>query len=440
MQKIFRIARPTIGTEWALEFPEFLKVVINISNNLKYTIKYSAVHCFYWSISCSSLNFASVFLLSRHFSNGQIGLVLALANVFGVVFQPAIAAFADKTHKISMKNLAVILVGAAGVLAAARFFLSGLFWVLALLLVLELTILFTLQPLVNFLGMQMINEGVGINFGLARGLGSMAFAVLSVALGFLVEHFSTDFLPAMSTAFYVLLGIGIYTFTNKRHAKPEENDSERKTVEIKEKSEGKPDGFFSFILHNKKFCILIIAVSLTFCSHFMINNYLIQVTKNVGGTAREMGIATGLAAAIELPAMILFGFLVRKFRSSSILKYSLFFFMAKALVTLLAANVWMLYVAQMIQCSSYALFIPASIYYVNIIIKRKDMAKGQAFMTSAITLGGVAASLLGGWLLDGPGVGGMLFVGFLSSILGLIVGLFSIEKADEEKYAQVHSK
>ena len=402
-----------------------------IDTSLKYTIKYSGVHSFYWSVFCSSFSFASVFLLSKHFTNSQIGIVLAIANVFAVLLQPAVAAFADTTNRISMKDLIVIMIGIAGMLAAARCFMSKEFIVLAVLFILELTMLFTLQPLVNSLGMQLINKGIEINFGLARGMGSMAYAVLSILLGVLVDNLGTDSLPVVSFGLYIALGIAIYTFKKNQstHAECDTICAER--VEVAgEVQNVDTNNLFSFFTHNKRFAALIVAVSLAFCSHSMINNYLIQITENVGGTAKDMGIATGIAAAIELPAMILFGFCVKKIRCSLILKFSLFFFMVKTAITLLATNVWMLYAAQIFQFTSYALFIPASVYYVNEIIKKDDLAKGQAFMTSAITLGGVTAGLLGGWLLDHSGVKGMILAGLIAAALGFIIGLCAIEKVE----------
>lgn len=55
-------------------------------------------------------------------------------------------------------------------------------------------------------------------------------------------------------------------------------------------------------------------------------------------------------------------------------------------------------------------------------------------MTSAITLGGVAASLIGGWVLDSSGVGRMLFVGLIAATLGFIIGLYAIEKVEIKEY------
>lgn len=405
------------------------------SNDRKYTVKYSVIHSLYWSIFCSSCSFAAVFLLAKHFTNSQIGVVLAAANILAVFLQPAVAAFSDATKKISMKNLTALLVGMAGAATAARYFVPARFGVLATMFILELTILFTLQPLVNSLGMNLINRGVSINFGLARGLGSLAFAVLSLFLGTLVDRCGPDSLTVVSFALYAGLAVSVFTFTG---------NSSGQALSPSDRAENplsKPTGnLAAFALQHKKFSVLIIAVALTFSSHTMINNYMIQIMKNMGGNATNMGIATGIAAAIELPTMVFFGYLVKKVRCSSIIKFSLLFFLIKTVLTLLANSVWMIYAAQLFQCCSYALFIPASIYYVNMIIPHDDLAKGQAFMTSAITLGGVGASLVGGLLLDGSGVRGMLIAGSVAAALGLVIGLFTTEKtslnhpaADPEK-------
>lgn len=399
---------------------------------MKYTVKYSAIHSCYWSIFCSSYNFAAVYLLSRQYRNSQIGLALAAANLASVFLQPAVAAFADRSRKVFLKNFILAFLGVACSFAAARFLAAGAPPFLpALFLVLELVVLFSLQPLIISLGIRVIDRGVPINFGLARGMGSLAYAILAVLLGFLVDRWGPEPLAAVSTALYVILGILVLTFAKEqiRQPAPAPVPPERGGGEAAARhreSGGQP----AFLAQNRSFFILLAAVALTFCSHSIISNYLIQITESVGGTAKEMGIASGISAAIELPAMILFGILVKKIRCSTILKSSLFFFLMKSVLTLMTTNVTMLYIAQIFQACAYAQFIPASIFYVNQIIGKGDAVKGQAFMTSAATLGNVAASLLGGWLLDGPGASGMLAVGTAAALLGFVIGCFSIQKTE----------
>ncbi len=397
----------------------------------KYTAKYAAIQGSYWPIFCSSYSFASVFLLSRKFDNSQIGIVLALANVFAVFLQPVVAVYADTTKKISLKNLTALLALAAGILTAVRCLIPNVLPVLAALLVLELTLLFSIQPLISALGMRMINRGMKINFGFARGLGSLSFAACSYIVGVLVERFGPEASPVVSVCCFAILIFFVYTFTKNRVA-DDVDIAEKSIVNAAAGDEQRAENIIGFFKKYRRFMLLLLAVACTFTSHSMINNYFIQITNYVGGDTKDMGFAIGLAAAIELPAMVLFTYLVKKIRCSLILKLSFVFFLIKAILTLLAPNVTVLCIAQLFQFFSYAMFIPASIYYVNQVINRADLVKGQAFVTGAITLGGVSASLLGGWLLDLYGAENMLAVSGAATAAGLLFALAAIQKTTTE--------
>lgn len=399
----------------------------------KYTIKYSAIQGSYWPIYCSSCSFASVFLLSRNFSNSQIGIVLALANVFAVFLQPAIASFADTTKKITLKNLIALLSLIACVITAIVCLIPDMILILAILLVLELTILFTLQPLTSALGMNMINKGIPLNFGLARGIGSFSFAIFSYIVGVFVEHFGPGSTQVASVVMFLIFTMFTFSFThNKKESLAEASSTDNSLEEVSPSPEPAPKALnvIQFAKKYKRFVLLILAVAITFCSHTMINNYFIQVIESIGGNTKDMGTAIALAAFVELPAMTLFMPLSKKIRCSTILKSTFFFFLVKAVITLVSTNVWMIYIAQLFQFTAYAMFIPASIYYVNQTIGSSDLVKGQAFMAGAITLSGVIASLIGGVILDGPGVNVMLIIGVLSAVVGLLLSIPSIQKTE----------
>ena len=88
----------------------------------------------------------------------------------------------------------------------------------------------------------------------------------------------------------------------------------------------------------------------------------------------------------------------------------------------------MIYMAQVLQMGAYALFVPASVYYVNQIIEKNDMVKGQSFLTTSMTLAGVFASLAGGILLDMIGVHESLLLGAIVSVVGVVLGFLTLEK------------
>ena len=69
---------------------------------------------------------------------------------------------------------------------------------------------------------------------------------------------------------------------------------------------------------------------------------------------------------------------------------------------------------------SFAIFVPASVYYINNLMPANDKIKGQAYMTTT-TLGGVIGSLLGGTLIDALSVPSMLLIATIISALGTLL-------------------
>jgi len=156
--------------------------------------------------------------------------------------------------------------------------------------------------------------------------------------------------------------------------------------------------------------MLLLGAILVFVSHNMLNNFAFQIMESKGGGSSAMGTAIALAAASELPTMFLFGWMVTKVRCDVWLKISGLFFLIKAAATVLVRDVAGMYLIQGLQMFGFALFVVASVYYVNMIMKDKDRTKGQAFMTMTNTLGGVLGSACGGALIDGFGIHTMLLV------------------------------
>ena len=169
-----------------------------------------------------------------------------------------------------------------------------------------------------------------------------------------------------------------------------------------------------------------------FFDHSVINNFFIQVVNHIGGNSADMGNAIFLAALLELPTMALFTKFQKKIGCRNMMIISAIFFSVKHVLTYLAVNMFMIYVAQVMQMLAYAVFIPASVYYVSQLVDEHDMNKGQALVTGAMTLASVFASLAGGVLLDALGVSKVLMIGAAVSIIGTVFMFMSVEDVDKE--------
>lgn len=262
------------------------------------------------------------------------------------------------------------------------------------------------------MSMDHINNGVPINFSLARGIGSFAFAVLSIVLGYLVEDFGAGVIMLVNIA----LGLtGLVLVLSFQKAK--------RSGEGGVEGEIQPTSLLEFAKYNMRFIAIVGSISILFFSHVTISTFMIQIIENVGGSSADMGMANSIAAIVELPAMALFPLLYKKVRNAGLLmKISGVAFVIKTVVTLLAPSVVWVYAAMSLQFFAYAMFIPASVFYVNEVISGADQNKGQALMGMVMGISGLLGNVLGGLMLDSRGgVGFMLTVGLAVSVAGFVM-------------------
>lgn len=392
------------------------------------TSRYALIHGSYWMVFGATYNFITVYLLSKNFESHQIGLILAFTNIFSAILQPVIAGYADRTRKSALRYTISIMLFICLSLSFIMVVSPSVMFVTASLYFILLTVMLTIHPLINSLGMNYINEGIPINFGFARGMGSLAYAVMSFILGAAVEKYGTDILPY---AFILLFGftfIFTITFKMKHTASMEPIVVEMPDENLNiNKADGSNLSIAGFMRKYHRFSFYLLGVILIFISFNIINIYMIKIVQNVGGNEATMGSAFAIAAILELPVMLSFTKIITKYHTASLLKLAGLFFTIKAFITLISSSVGMIYFAQSFQMLSYAIFIPGSIYYVNKVIDKSDMVKGQAFTTAATTLGGVGGSLIGGLILSASSVTQMLVIGVIISLAGTLIILLSVE-------------
>lgn len=396
-----------------------MKKILNLD------LKYSGSQIFYFAAFCSMMGYASVFLLDKGCSNSEIGIALALANIIAVFTQPAIASFVDDHKNIEIRNIIAIMALSVIILSIILYFvpISPIF--VLFLVVTIFAIMSTIMPLMNSLAFVFEKYGIEINYGLARGLGSVAYAFASLLLGYIVEKFSPNILPLFYIIFTALLFIIVKMFVlpkTLQYSVIDEQEKEEKKSEIVQLSFGK------FCFKYKKFIIFLLGFVFVYFAHTIINNFFIQVINNIGGTSSDMGNAVFVAAMLELPTMAFFSKLSEKINCATLIKFSIIMFVFKHTLTYFATNMLMIYAAQILQMFAYALFIPASVYYVNQKVAEADRVKGQSLVTMSMTLSGVFASFCGGILLDAIGVEQVLLVSAILSVIGAIIVCLTAEK------------
>lgn len=375
-------------------------------------IKYMASQIFYFGAFAAMMGYASVYLLYKGFSNSTIGIILSLCSILAVFMQPALASFADNHKNIEIRKIINTIVAIAIILSVALLVIPTNQTLIFILIVAIFSLETTIMPLINTLAFIFEKYGIQINFGIARGL------------GYIVEWFSPDLLPICYVVFNALLFIVVHLFVLPKNAQIVNADEESETeAEVQENV-----SLLKFASKYKKFIVFLLGFVLVYFAHTIINNFFIQIVTNVGGNSSDMGNAVFLAAMLELPTMAYFTKLSQKVNCGTLIKASIVLFLAKHAITYLATNMVMIYIAQVLQMGAYALFIPASVYYVNCKVDNKDIVKGQSFVTTSMTMSGVFANIIGGILLDAVGVSEVLLIGVILSLIGAVIVLFTVEK------------
>ncbi len=398
---------------------------------MKNTARYAALQGEFWMSFCIIFSFASVYLLKKGFSSAQVGVLIAVAGILSAVLQPIVGDIVDRSRRITLHQAIIVFSILIVIVAAILYFFHLQFWLLSLLYGVMVAVLQILTPLINAIGMYFINKGVKINYGIARGIGSLCYALISLTVGNLVAIYQETVIPLLIIGVYVCIIISTVTFRFKKTAwletiRPETTQTtttrtETTRLEVTESvaTELKPEG--SFIKKYPKFMVLLIGLTCLFISHNMLNNFIFQIVQYHGGGSVEMGNVSGLAALVELPTMFLFTYYLKALSCGNLLKVSGVFFALKALVTYLATGIGMIYAAQILQMFGFALFVVASVYYVSEKLPEQDQVKGQAYMTMTNTAGSVFGSLFAGWLIDQASVPIMLLVSTAAGVIGMAI-------------------
>ena len=382
-----------------------------------WTLRYIVINATYFAVYSGIHAYASVFLLEKGFSNTLIGITLALANILSVIFQPLVAGLIDKQGKLTNRNVSIastaLLLAGSVLLLIIKSGIVAIFIIFALIYMVQMVY----QPIITAMYFEYEAAGCHIYYGLARGLGSCGFAVVSVFTGMAIGRFGVTILMILDIIF-LSIALVVLFFFKKPAVQAPETTSETEVAH---------NNLFVFIRTYPAFMLFVAGAVCFFFAHNAINDYMIQIITPLGGTEAQMGAAVFIAALLELPTMALIDKIMKKIKVKNLLLISGTAFLIKTLLMLIAPNMAVVYISQAMQMFAYAVFIPAGAYFVNETMARLDQVKGQAYINCSITLGGVFSSLVCGRLLDIKGPHFMLAVSLAVTATGLVIAFLALK-------------
>lgn len=386
-------------------------------------LAYGAIQGAYWMYFGAILSFASVFLLGKGYSNSEIGVILAAANILAVVLQPLLADGADRYERFSLIGI-VGLIGAGLAAATASLYLFHARSIaLAVIFIVIGAWLTSLQPLINSMAFYLSGSGHSINFGIARSGGSVAYAALCAVLGSLVTIYGINVIPLAGIATLALLLLALLTAA-RLYGSAISEKAIKGTLKKAEKDE--PINLKAFMARNGMFLVFSTSIILVFFQNSVFNTYLLQILMNVGGNSGQMGRLFSFMALLELPGLFFFSWVRKRFSCQFLLKIASVAFVLKVFLSYLAPSVGFIYLAFLFQLISFPIFLSASVHLVDEVMEKGEAVKGQSLITGMITLSTVFASLLGGVILDHSGASLLLLISTVLCVIGTAIVILSV--------------
>lgn len=391
-------------------------------NSAKRTAHFTAINVTYFAAYSSAHAYTAVFLLDRGFSNTVIGIVLALANILSVLFQPITAGIIDKYKSFTNRKVSIFCALSCALCSFLLYFtrLSAIVFILYVTLFM---LQMVYQPLIQALNFEYNAMGDKINFGLARGLGSCGFAITSLIIGKLLVAYEVSVLQIINVVVFLLGTLALFTFF------PPQSSATTTDATKEDLSEAVAhNSLSSFVKNYPLFMLFVLGGTFLFFAHNALNDYLIQIITPLGGDESTFGTMVMVAAILELPAMALFAKVESKIGLKALLYTCGIMFTVKTLLMLVASNLVIAYISQACQMFAYAIFIPAGAYLAERVMEKSDKTKGQSYVNVSITLGGVFSSLICGRILDSLGIHMMLLVSCTIGAIGTVLSVIAVRK------------
>lgn len=394
---------------------------------------YSAIQGAYWMYYGAIMSFTSVFLLGKNYTNSEIGVIIAAASILAVPLQPLLADIADRSRKASLMDITGLITIGLTIATLSLYLFTTRSLILSIVFIMIAAWLTTLQPLFNSMTFYLGGSGHPINFGIARSVGSVAYAILCTILGSIIAIYGIAAIPTAGVASLALLLIFL-VITDKLY--------KRATLAVPAAGAGKSraqDGgtidLKAFVTRNKTFILFTVGIVFVYFPNSVYNTYLLQITTAVGGTGSDMGMLYSFMALLELPGWILFNRLREKYSCQHMLKFASAAFVCKVFLSYIATSVAFLYVSFLFQIISFPFFLSSSVYLVDEVMEKGEAVKGQSFITGMITLSTVFASLLGGVILDFSGASLLLLISTVFCVIGTFIVFITVGKIKEKKFS-----
>lgn len=393
-------------------------------------LKYALVNASYLMLICATAGYSYNFLSQIGFQDSAIGIIIAMISVCGIIGQTVSGSIIDKSETLDEKTFITFSMIVTIAMSVLLMFFKSASILTVLVVIVGFMSASIGMPFLNSMAFIYEQDGQKINYGLGRGVGSAAYAVGSALLGSLWSWKGKDILPLYMIAFAALTLLMVRLMPTPSKL---EKSGEGETVS--------QISYGEFFRRYSKIILVVVSLILMYFCHMMIQTYFAKVITNIigedaaavnGAVEGIQGTALFIQAMVELPTMFAFALILKKISVNKLLIIAAVVYSIKHILILISPNVPMLYAAMVLQMFSYAILVPAAVYFSNENVAAEDRNKGQAVMGVTATIGGLFASLIGGQLFQYMGTSSVLTIGVVASCIGTVLMIIGIRNSEKK--------
>ncbi|WP_285767147.1 MFS transporter [Peribacillus sp. SI8-4] len=357
----------------------------------------------YFGLLAIFIPFLPVYLADQGLRPAQIGFIIGTGGFVTLITQPLWGMISDKTRTI--RKVLLLLIFFSSVIG---YFLydSSSYLQLILFAMLLYFFLMPIDPLTESLNFT-IAEKSGISYGSIRTYGALGYAVISLVTGYVMSYFGANSLA------FLFAGIGLISFIIS-WMMPDAPVS-GKPVTLKSLKH-----FFS----NKETLLFLLLVFICAVPARMNDTFLGVYIRELGGSAKLVGLTWFLAAGSEIVVFALSFWWLRKGKEIIIISFAAAFFFIRYFVSAWITDPHLLAYLQVLQLLTFPIFYSAAIQYLYRIVPVEWRATGQTVLALLFFgVSGIIASYVGGAIYQT--FGGKTLYLFISSIsfIGMVFAL-----------------
>ncbi len=390
-------------------------------------LNFAGVHSSFWMSMCTFSGFMAVYLTHYGFKDSLIGLTASIVSLITIAFQLFISTYSDAHMHVPIKRI----------ISSIYFLMLGLVAVLALLpmpLILMMIVFSLAGGLANSLPglfnaqvIQFINAGIPVNFGWPRGVSSIAYALTAFIIGQLLESYSPTILMPLCLLFIVAAIIMMYFLP-----RPDQETGDEAIPDLAEA--GKRTSLRQLLSSSRVLQVFLLSSIFMSAGQSNIFLFLTRIIEANGGNKADLGLAMFIQAGIEMPALFLTPWLLRRFRARAILVFSVAAYLVKLTLIYFSSSLAGIYAAMAVSVFCFGLYGMTSVFFVNDIVKYNEKVRAQTLVTASGAFSAIIYNLGAGWIVQTYGIRRLNLICMLMQVVAAaLMGLCAWLQMRDEK-------